>query len=529
MRSKPLWGVLFFLAWFIRLSADAQWSANGSVVVRGHVTFVSSASAYLDVGKDRGAAPGDSVVFIRGGQVQAEGTITAVSSGSSVVPVKGDGLIRVGDSVLVRHQRPAVNAEQSAATLTRTTQAFLAPRAVTGRVALQYIGAGSVKEGISTSQPAMVLLLNIPALFESGLSMRFHGRTARDFSRERFSGREGSRTSTRIYELAFASDAPGRTFGFSFGRVMSRYVSGLGSFDGAELLVRKGNLTAGLVGGFQPDLRTSGIDGRRQTVAIFGNMTWSARDRTGGDVTLAYGRQMFKGKLDRDYAYIQSSTRIGETLSLFQSTEVDVTGMEGEVRTEKFRLTNTFFTLSYGPTPWLNIDGGYDATRTVYYLESMNIRSDTLMDNSIRQGLRAGVSVRLPLRLRVGGRMYVRSATGDLRASRTIIGMAGMSDIGRTGISTNVQLAGITGIYAEGTNLSARLNYMSGAGLNIDLGIERYAYTLVRTGEQSRTLTASVSVQSLIAQRWYLLGGFDQIWEDGIPFQRIFAEVGVRF
>jgi len=361
------------------------------------------------------------------------------------------------------------------------------------------------------------------------MSLRFHGRAVRNLSQTTPTSSGLSRSHARIYELALAADAPGNPFGFSLGRVTSRYVAGLGPFDGAEVFVRKGNVTAGILGGFQPDFVTSGVDARRQKAALFANVAWKGADRTGGDVTIAYGRQMFKGKLDRDFAYVQSSTRIGSTITIFQSTEVDVTGLEGDERTGKLRLANTFLTMSFAPLPWLTFDGGYDATRIVYYLESMEIRSDTLMDNTLRQGVRGGVFFRLPLRIQVGGRIHVRPAVGDLRASRTIMGTAGVRDIAHSGVSVNAQLAGITGIYAEGTNVSCRMDFMLSPETSLDLGVERYRYTLVRTQEQQSTVTASVSAQTFVARRWYILGGLDQVWENDLPFQRVFAEVGVRF
>jgi len=529
MRMKTGWCMLLIAGGLLVSGAYAQRVPGDIEKLRGVVTFVSSTSAYISVGSNAGVSPGDSVFITRRGMVLSRGTVGAVSSQSCVASLQGEERILVGDSAGIRIQKRILSNRLAPDSASGSSRALPAFPSVTGRVALQYVGAGSSRDGWTVSQPSLVMLMNIPALFGSGISLRFHGRAVRDLSRASPTRSGLSRSNARIYEFALAADAPGNPFGFAIGRVTSRFVTGLGPFDGAEVFVRRGKVTAGILGGFQPDFVTSGVDARRQKAALFANVAWEGGGRTGGNVTIAYGRQMFKGKLDRDFAYLQSSTRIGSMITLYQSTEIDVTGLDGEERTGKLRLANTFLTMSYAPAPWVTFDGGYDATRIVYYLESMEIRSDTLMDNTLRQGVRGGVFFRLPLRIQVGGRIHLRPAVGDLRASRTIMGTAGVRDIGHTGISANAQVAGITGIYAEGTNISGRLDFMLSPETSLDLSVERYRYTLVRTQEQQSTVTASLSVQTLLARRWYILGGLDQVWENDLPFQRVFAEVGLRF
>jgi hypothetical protein len=358
--------------------------------------------------------------------------------------------------------------------------------------------------------PSLLANLNVPALFGTGLSFTLYGRAGRELAPASAMLGDRSRTNVRIYEMAVRSDAPGNGFGFALGRVTPRYAGGLGPIDGAEAFVRTGRFTAGILGGLQPDYVNSGIDTYRQKAAVFLNYGWMNTEDGGGDVTLAYGRLMFKGKLDRDFMYLQSSTRIGTSLFLYQSTEMDLTGLEGEVLKSKPRLTNTFVNLSYAPLSWLSLDGGYDATRMVYYYESMNVRSDTLLDNTVRQGIRGGVSFRLPLRIQIGGRINVRPRIDDLRTSRTIVGTFRMGNILQTNMSLGMQAATIKGTYADGLNLSGHLDYDLPSGSSITMSAERYAYTLFRTQEKQTTTTASLMVQTIFGRQWYLFGGFER-------------------
>ena len=399
--------------------------------------------------------------------------------------------------------------------------------AITGRIAVQYFGNRSA-EGFATSTPSILANLNIPALFGTGMSFTVHGRAARELAPASSMTSGRSRTNIRLYEMALRSDIPGNGLGFALGRVTPRYAGGLGPIDGVEAFVRTGRFTAGILGGLQPDYINSGIDTYRQKAALFLNYAWQNNESGGGDVSVAYGRLMFKGKLDRDFVYLQSSTRIGTTLFLYQSTEMDLTGLEGTERKSKPRLTNTFVNASYTPISWLSLDAGYDATRMVYYYESMEVRSDTLLDNTVRQGIRGGVSFRLPLRIQIGGRINVRPRIDDLRTSRTIVGTFRMGNILQSNTSLGFQAATIKGTYADGLNVSGHLEYDFPSGSSVTLGAERYAYTLFRTKEKQNTVTASLMVQTIIGRRWYLYGGFDQVWENDRPLQRIFAEVGYR-
>ncbi len=499
-------------------------------ILGGSVTYVSGSSAYIGVGRERGVQAGDTVTFMRRGVAISAGTVAAVSARSSVVPIAGDGTkVSIGDSVTIRSWRRPEPAAGTPGGRTRAAGSLMEPPGVSGRAALQYFGTRDGNAGMASSLPAVLLQLSVPALFGTGVTFTFHGRATRELGGPEPLMASRSRSNVRVYELAFSSQAPGNRFGFSLGRVTSRYVAGLGPVDGAEAFVRAGNLTAGVLGGFQPDYSNSGLDMHRQKAALFVNYGWRRGQNSGGDVSLAYGRIMFNGRLDRDFLYLQSSTRLGGAFFLYQSTEVDVMGLEGETRKGKPRLTNTFVSASYAPLAWLTVDAGYDATRAVYYLESMNLRSDTLLDNTLRQGIRGGVAVRLPLRIQLGARVHVRPAVAELPPSRTVVGTLRMANIAGTGASLGVQASDIRGVYATGLNVSAHAEYGFASGTVISAAAERYGYTLLRSEDRQTSTTASIMAHTMIGRRWYILGGIDQVWENNRSLQRVFGEIGIRF
>lgn len=499
------------------------------VNVRAAVTYISGASAYIGAGKEQRLAVGDTITFEKSGRPIGRGVVAAVSARSSMVPLEGGArAAAVGDSVSARLWRAPEPVATPGTKARGGSAAPLTPPVITGRIALQYFGMRQT-EGMSTSMPMLMANLTMPALFGSRISFTLHGRMSRELADASQLNFSRSRTNVRIYDAAFRLEPAGNGAGFGIGRVTPRYAAGLGPLDGVEAFVRAGRFTTGILGGLQPDYTNSGIDTYRQKAALFVNYGWPSGQTGGGDVTLAYGRLMYKGKLDRDFMYLQSSMRLGSAFFLYQSTEIDIVGLDGIARTSKPRLTNTFVNLSVSPVDWLTLDGGYDATRMVYYLESMNVRSDTIMDNTVRQGIRGGLMLRLPARIQLGGRINVRPRIADLRTSRTIIGTFRMGNILQSGASLGLMGATIKGTYADGTNVSGSIDYSFPSGSSLTVSAERYAYTLFRTKEDQMTTTASVMLQMILGSRWYVFGGFDQVWENGRPLQRVIAELGFRF
>ena len=103
-----------------------------------------------------------------------------------------------------------------------------------------------------------------------------------------------------------------------------------------------------------------------------------------------------------------------------------------------------------------------------------------------------------------------------------------MGNILQTGASLGLMGATIKGTYADGTNFSGNIDYSFPSGSSLTLSAEQYAYTLFRSKEKQTTTTASLMLQMILGSRWYLFGGFDQVWENDRPLQRIIAELGFR-
>ena len=369
---------------------------------------------------------------------------------------------------------------------------------VHGRFATQLAGAYSDGPGWTLLQPSVLMRLDVGGLLGEDLSFTMFGRTYRDFSQSSSGPGYGGETMVRMYDMSIRYGASGGWLGMGLGRLVSYYVGGLGAFDGGELTVRMGGISAGLIGGGQPDYRTSSVDPDRRKFAAYVNWRLGTDALARNDVTLAYGRQYFRGTLDRDFFYVQASLTPAPGLYLYQSAEIDLHELEGGESVAKTHLTSTFLTLSWMPTSWLSASAGYDATRPIIYLESMKTFPDTLLRRDLQQGVRLSGHVRLPARVTLSVNTGLRMKTGDAREALSYGGGVRIADIASMGLAAGLQYRRARALYSEGDDFTLNLEQWIARRMTVALTYNRYAYTLVgqETGAVATTLSAAFSTQA---------------------------------
>jgi hypothetical protein len=536
--SGCLLAALIVLASFRALAQTEQ-------TIGAAVTYISSGSIYLSSGREKGLAQGDTVTFRHGAVVRGKGLIIAVSSSSSAVHLlapagsQGNGSIAVGDSAYVtkvvaaqvpeppqQSVRP-VASPQSGRDSTFRGPALPSDNIVSGRVALQYAQAGVPGVAPDFSQPSMYTRLNVARLFGTGMNLSFFARTYGNASRSVYE--EGGRIRFRLYDLSLSYDEPQATVGWNVGRVTSMFMGGLGQTDGAQIYVRKGGFAFGLLGGFQPDYQTSGVDWHQQKAAVFAHYNWDGERYTRWDATVAYGQQWYNGKLDRGFMYVQNTARLGLALFLYQSSEIDLHVIEGGVRKNKFQLTNTYVTLTYLPLPWLSASAGFDATRNIYLLESMKAMPDTLFDHTLKEGYRGTVSIRVPFNVTLTAMGRFRPASGTERNSRSLGAGARIADLAGTGINIGGQYSDLTGVYTSGKDVTIDADDWITRDISLMLRYDRYAYTVVAQETHYVSTTGSVMLQWRISRALFSMISYDKVWDSLRNSERLMCELGVRF
>ena len=498
------------------------------------VSYVSSQSVYLDAGKNRTLAPGDTGVVMRPRKAGGRLVITAVSTSSSSARmlVAGDSAA-VGDTVIVTTSRRASNVPMA-----QGPGAPMPPRAggsvdrtpnwLRGRIAVQY--TGSTEQGIGTtlSRPSLLLYLQAGPVAGSDLHFSFHGRLDGALARTISAfGNQG--TTLKVYDMTLGLDDPRRWYGFSAGRISSAFVGGLGLVDGVQAFGRAGNLTVGVLGGFQPDYRTSGFDTHAQKLASFANYAWGDGQSSRGSSTIAYGRQLFEQKLDRDFLYLQNTTACGSSLFLYQSTEIDLHAREGDTQRSAFALTNTFLTLSYQPLAWMTANLSYDASRPIEFLESEKSIADSLLDRALRQGVRGSLYFRLPLNIMFSGLGSYRAPAGGLPGGYSAGSGVRMSDIAGTGFSAGGQYLRMKSPYTDGHELTGELEVAPVATLTVSLRWDQFAFIPYEAGDHVVITTWTGSASWNVLKGWYVTMFGDRVMDGDRLQYRLFVEAGFHF
>jgi hypothetical protein len=501
------------------------------------VTYVSSGTFYFDAGRARGLEVGDTVTVNRKAQRRALGVIAAVSSSSSSASVitqseaigVGDSVVTVKDVTIADVLMSSTGRLSSAQSAAMRFPSRPQDNVITGRFALQYGASGEFGKALEFSQPAATLRLEIQRLFGTGTTFTYYGRTYSDLTKnfDRFG--TGSRTKLRMYEFSLAYENRRAPVGYSLGRITSRYVGGLGAFDGAQFYARKGNFTMGVVGGAQTDYTTTQFDTDQLKFAGFVNYAWGGDVFTTSDVTVGYGQQRYKGKIDRAFGYLQSSIRFGMNLFFYSSAEMDFERMDDGLKTKRPSLTNTFVTLSYTPTQWLSLNAGYDAARTVYLFESMKAFSDTLLDKTLKEGYRVSLSFRLPLNVTLGGQANFRLASGTTSTARTLGTTFRIGDVLNTDVNLGLQYSNIQGLYTEGNDYTLDIDRWIAQSLSLGFRLDRYKYHIHGQVDEQFTTTASGNINFRVTRTVYTVVSFDQVWDNFRSSQRLYFEAGIHF
>jgi hypothetical protein len=296
-----------------------------------------------------------------------------------------------------------------------------------------------------------------------------------------------------------------------------------------QAYVRGGGLIVGAFAGWQPSDNRTSFGTKYQKVGGFVSYGWGREVFNTSEVTLAYGRGMLQGRLDRDYLYLQSRIRLTERLFFYQSSEIDIHQIDKGTLKSTPSFTNSYVSVTFYPIPWLNISGGYDATRAVYLFETMKSISETLVDQSLKQGFRGSLAIRLPMNIVVNAGGTLRPSSGASPEAHTAGGGVRIADIGRTGISAGAQYTKIVSGYSDGQDMLADMSWWMSDRLSASFRLDQYTYTPVGESNMIRTVTGSVNIGYRFTRSLYVMAFADQVWDSIQDLKRVYLECGIHF
>ncbi|MEW5798935.1 MAG: hypothetical protein AB1728_07990 [Bacteroidota bacterium] len=507
------------------------------------MSYVAASVIYFDAGRESGIAVGDTVNVARNGSIIGNVVITAVSKRSSAAQIIAQKIpIQVGDVGSVEKEihgaTPALPIDSVRTTASVGVQTvepkkgFSEPpneNIISGRVGVQYSGVLTNDSRFNLSQPSVVFRMDVRRLFGTAMAITMYTRNYYDLSQNYSRYGSATRLKNRLYEFVLHSDDPSSSFGYGMGRMTSRYVGGLGTFDGGQLFYRTGTVTSGVIVGAKVDNLSYDLNSSDNKGALFVNYQYNSDFITHYDGTFAYGQQLIKGKLDREFVYLQNFMSLGSDLSIYESTELELNDITNGVRKRSLTLSNTYLSINYYPYSWLSGYIGYDGSRSVYLFESMKSISDTLFDKNLLQGYRAGATVRLPYFISISGNLSYRTKKGDARDARTFSGTVRSADLLGTEVGASVRYADIVGVYSNGTNVTVDIDRTFFYRLSLTLRYDYYVYTIVSNASSYTTHTYTLSGNYRITKMLYAALNADRVNDSMMNSYRLFVEAGIRF
>jgi hypothetical protein len=509
------------------------------------VSYVSATTVYVNAGREDSLLVGDTLVIHRRNRIVCSVVTFAVSRHSSASRiVAGNGPVLLGDtaSIIKQITRPPIARADTSSTVPQIVRPLSLPgeenrrlkqesdqNIVSGRIAVQYSGVSAEDSRFNLSQPSALTRIEVARLLGTSLRFSMYGRTYYDLSATYNQFGDNARLKVRMYEFAVYEEEPDALYGYSAGRITSRFVGGLGTFDGGQVYYRAGDWTSGVLYGAQVGERTMSIDGDDRRGALFLNYRYGKDFLHQYDGTIAYARELFEGKLDREFFYFQNLATIGTEWNIYQSAEVETQEINKGVRKTSPRLSNTFLSINYYPLSWFSANIGYDASTTVYLFETMKATPDTLIDRNYLLGYRLNATFRLSHSLSLSVNGTYRTKKDDPRDSRTLGGIVRMSAIAGSEYNAGVRYMNIRGVYNNGDNITVDLDRTFFYSLSVAARYDYYRYTLLTANQTYTTHTATANINYRITRTIYSALNFDRVWDPTLNSYRFYLEAGVRF
>ncbi len=538
-----------FLAGLLSL-LTFQVSAFGQTGKRqvGEVKYVSSNAFYINLGTERGVQRGDSLRVVRRGRGIATLVVTSVARlSASCTAVSQVEPIKTGDRVegFFRKEEVAggqIGPGQQTKKKSLLTKSKVQPRKprkrrqtrsannrVRGSVSLQAL---SQTDGTSGNrdfyQMGVRSRLKVQQFMGLPVTLKVRWRS-RSFSRDNVSSViSADEWRHNVYEFGVVSSAKNSNVEFGIGRVASNRIRGLGYIDGALFSYKVAPAwRLGVAGGTQPSLRTSGLQTAEQKLGLFLSYEKGEYGKRRFASTAAFSGRYNKGEVSREFVYLQNTFSHGSIFSAYQTIEVDLNrGWKSDAGRSSTQLSNFFLSTNFQPVKAISLNLSYDARKNVRIFETRSI-PDSLFDEATRKGVRTGVVLRFPGRIRWSGTFGIRFRGGDVKNTTSFATGLSVQRILNSTATLNARLSYFNTMFTQAYRPSVSLRFSPLRGLSLSLAGGSYIY---QTGNrETRNNWVEGDGTFRLNRRWFSRLGYRRFFGENQKAGRLFVEAGMTF
>jgi len=512
----------------------------------GEIKYISQQSIYINVGRNQGVSVGDTVRVLRNHRLIGRLVVENVASHSSACkrvsgkrPFKqGDGIeifVRVSSKPAPDVSAPAVaktppaTSKPSYQKKYRKRRRVVKNNQISGRIGVQSIWLNDQSgSNLGYKQFGMRSKIKVKRFLSLPLEFQMRWRS-RNHQRDRFVAGvvDESNWTHRVQEFSLQYHAKNSPYEVGFGRLLSREVRGLGYVDGVAISMNLyGPWKVGVVGGTEPGLENSAFQTNEQKFGAFVTVERGDYQSKRLESTFAFSGNYHSAKVSREFFYFQNAFNMGSRFSVYQTVEFDVNrGWKGRT-SSVFELTNFFLSTTYSPTSSLTLNASYDSRKAVRIYETRSI-PDSLFDESTRQGLHAGLTLRLSRTIRFSSSVGVRFRRGDLDNTYSASTSLSVRQIFNTWATANLRFSFFSTMFSKGyrPQLMVRLPVTRKLSTNISAG----SYILQNGPTTTRNNWWEATAYYRISRWLYTNVGYHAFLSDQLQSGRIFVESGVVF
>lgn len=487
----------------LHLMALVTLPAAPADTLRARITYVMSATVYLDAGREEGLAEGHEVRVMRAGQRIALLRVTSLASHRAACSISGEAVapLAVGDTVeFVPAVTVAAKTETSLAPGMRAPPRHQPP-AVRGRVGLRYLLVRP-PGGPGFSQPGLDLRLDVARLGATPLGLVMDVRGRRTYR----TGTDGSVSADRrdaVYQAAMFI-RPGGPARATLGRQYLPTVSSVSLFDGALLEYQTSRFGAGVFAGSEPEPATMSWSNDVRDLGLFFEGRSAPGSRTRWTLGTGAVGSYAGGVVNREFGFIQGSLATSG-FTAFLAQEVDLNrGWKADAGEPSVSLTATFASVVARPARWVSLQAGIDNRRNIRLYRDYT-SPEAVFDDSFRQGAWAGAGFTILNHARLGfdGRATFGGADS---ASRTRSGGVSLALDRLTSARIGVR-GRLTRYVAPGRDgwlesFGATLRPVSWAGLDANGG---FRDETIAGQERRHTRWLGADLDLTLGRAWYVL------------------------
>jgi hypothetical protein len=371
----------------------------GRVVRWAHVTYLTTASAYIDAGVAEGLRDTSRVEVIRGDTTVAVLAVTFLATHRAACAISATtATLVVGDSVRFTAAAPAPDSTGPvAARLAAPPQRPWDQRlrnALRGRLGLSFLlvrpGDGS---GAQVMQPSGEFRMFGSGLGGTGLGIAADVRSRRSLETRADGLGSASRALTRVYQAALTWQAPASPLRLTAGRQYAPGIAPVGLVDGVSAQLDRSGWGGGVFVGSEPEPVNLGFSGTTGQLGAYAQRRSGVASLARWGVSAGLSGSYVHGQANREFLYLQGdyATR---RVSIFAAQEVDYYRPWRRVGGESaVSPTSTFATLQLHVSDAISLTTGVDSRRNVRLYRDV-VSAETAFDDAFRRGAWAGLSAR---------------------------------------------------------------------------------------------------------------------------------------